>query len=117
MWPKSFARAGMPVQRGFVDDPRQAVRQGDEIVGQVMKGLAETFSNERATLEGRLDQTDEASTETLRIAMRAGEALCRVILPTSETGTPLSGPAIGSCHRGVEVSLVGQRPPLLTSVA
>jgi hypothetical protein len=58
------------VQRGFVDDPRQAVRQGDELVGQVMKGLAETFSNERATLEGQLDQTDEASTETLRIALR-----------------------------------------------
>lgn len=58
------------VQRGFVDDPRQAVRQGDELVGQVMKGLAETFSNERATLESQLDQTDKASTETLRIALR-----------------------------------------------
>ena len=58
------------VQRGFVDDPRQAVRQGDELVGQVMKSLAETFSNERATLESQLDQTDKASTETLRIALR-----------------------------------------------
>jgi hypothetical protein len=35
-----------------------------------MKSLAETFSNERATLEGQLDQTDKASTETLRIALR-----------------------------------------------
>jgi hypothetical protein len=58
------------VQRGFVDDPRQAVRQGDELVGQVMKSLAETFFNERATLEGQLDQTDKAATETLRIALR-----------------------------------------------
>jgi hypothetical protein len=58
------------VQRGFVDDPRQAVRQGDELVGQVMKSLAETFSNERATFEGQPDQTEQASTEALRIALR-----------------------------------------------
>ena len=58
------------VQRGFVDDPRQAVRQGDELVGLVMKSLAETFSQERATLEGQLGQADKESTETLRIALR-----------------------------------------------
>jgi hypothetical protein len=67
---KEFRSRWDTVQRGFVDDPRQAVRQGDELVCQVMKSLAETFSNERATLEGQLDQTDRASTETLRIALR-----------------------------------------------
>ena len=44
--------------------------QGDELVGHVMKSLAETFSNELATLEGQLNQTDKASTETLRIALQ-----------------------------------------------
>ena len=58
------------VQRGFVDDPRQAVRLGDELVAQVMQNLAETFSRERATLESQMDQPDKASTETLRIALR-----------------------------------------------
>jgi hypothetical protein len=67
---KEFRLRWDTVQLGFVDDPRQAVRQADELVGQVMKSLAETFSNERATLEGQLDQTDEASTETLRIALQ-----------------------------------------------
>lgn len=67
---KGFRSRWDAVQRGFVDDPRQAVRQGDVLVGQVMKSLAETFSNERATLEGQHDQTDKASTETLRIALR-----------------------------------------------
>ena len=67
---KEFRSRWDTVQRGFVDDPTQAVRQGDELVGQVMKSLAETFSNERATLEGQLDQTDKVSTETLRIALR-----------------------------------------------
>jgi len=67
---KEFHSRWNTVQIGFVDDPRQAVRQGDELVGQVMKSLAETFSNERATLEAPLDQTDNTSTETLRIALQ-----------------------------------------------
>ena len=58
------------VQSSFVDDPRQAVRQGDELVAQVMKSLAESFANERARLEGQLDQRSEASTENLRLAFR-----------------------------------------------
>jgi hypothetical protein len=67
---KEFRSHWDTVQRGFVDDPRQAVRQGDELVVQVMKSLAETFSHERATLEGQVNQTGKASTETLRIALR-----------------------------------------------
>ena len=68
---KEFRSRWDTVQRGFVDDPRQAVRQGDELVVQVMKSLAETFSNERATLEGQVNQSGgTASTETLRIALR-----------------------------------------------
>jgi hypothetical protein len=67
---KEFRSRWDTVQRGFVDDPRQAVRQGDELVVQVMKSLAETFSHERATLEGQVNQTGKASTETLRIALR-----------------------------------------------
>jgi hypothetical protein len=58
------------VQRGFVDDPKLAVRQGDELVAEVMKNLADSFSSERATLEGQLKRADQASTETLRIALR-----------------------------------------------
>ena len=67
---KEFRSRWDTVQRGFVDDPRQAVRQGDELVVQVMKSLAETFSNERATLEAQVNQTGTTSTESLRIALR-----------------------------------------------
>lgn len=56
------------VQRGFVDDPKEAVRAGDELVAQVIKSLAETFSNQRSALED--DQADQASTENLRLALR-----------------------------------------------
>jgi hypothetical protein len=58
------------VQIGFVDDPKQAVRQADELVAQVMKSLAESFSGERARIESELEQPDSASTENLRMALR-----------------------------------------------
>jgi hypothetical protein len=67
---KDFRSHWDTVQRSFVDDPKQAVRQGDELVAQVMKSLAETFSSERAKLEGQLAQTDTESTENLRLALR-----------------------------------------------
>jgi len=58
------------VQIGFVDDPRQAVRQADELVAQVMKSLADSFSSERVRFEALVDQADSDSTEDLRVALR-----------------------------------------------
>jgi hypothetical protein len=58
------------VQGSFVDDPREAVQQGDELVAQVMKGLAESFAHERDALENQLSGGGEASTEMLRVALR-----------------------------------------------
>jgi hypothetical protein len=58
------------VQIGFVDDPRRAVRQADELVAQVMQNLAETFAGERAKFESNVDEKDHASTENLRVALR-----------------------------------------------
>jgi len=58
------------VQRSFVDDPQEAVRAGDELVAQVIKSLAESFSEQRSVLEGELGQTDQSSTENLRLALR-----------------------------------------------
>ncbi|NRF65692.1 hypothetical protein HLB44_01710 [Aquincola sp. S2] len=67
---KDFRARWDAVQIGFVDDPQRAVREADELVAQVMKSLAETFSKERAKLEGQVDQTEQASTENLRVALR-----------------------------------------------
>lgn len=53
------------VQQGFVDDPAKAVREGDELVAQVIKSLAQTFARQRESLEG-----NEESTEDLRLAFR-----------------------------------------------
>jgi len=67
---KGFRARWDAVQIGFVDDPKQAVRKADELVAEVMACLADTFSKERAQLEGQLDQTNASSTENLRVALR-----------------------------------------------
>lgn len=58
------------VQIGFVDDPKAAVQQADELVAQVMRSLAESFANERARFDAQLDDQDSGSTENMRVALR-----------------------------------------------
>jgi hypothetical protein len=55
-------------QISFVDDPRKAVQQADELVAQVMKSLAQSFADERWQLEAQMNET--ASTENLRVALQ-----------------------------------------------
>ncbi|HLH21935.1 MAG TPA: hypothetical protein VK066_05405 [Chloroflexota bacterium] len=58
------------VQTGFVDEPRHAVEQADELVAEVMKRLAEIFAGERSKLESQWSRGDNVSTEDLRQALR-----------------------------------------------
>ena len=58
------------VQASFVDEPRRAVEQVDELVANAMKRLAKTFANERANLESQWDRGDSVSTEDLRLALQ-----------------------------------------------
>ena len=58
------------IQRGFVDDPQEAVRAGDDLVAQVIKSLSDSFSVQRAELEGETDQTEKSSTENRRLAFQ-----------------------------------------------
>jgi hypothetical protein len=57
-------------QIGFVDEPRKAVEQADELVASAIKRLAEVFADERKKLEADWDKTDNVSTEDLRVALR-----------------------------------------------
>jgi len=58
------------IQIGFVDEPKKAVEQADELVASTIKGLAEVFATERHKLETEWDTTDNVSTEDLRVALR-----------------------------------------------
>ena len=58
------------IQTGFVDEPRAAVRQADELVASAIKRLAESFAEARNNLEGQWARGDEINTEDLRVALR-----------------------------------------------
>jgi hypothetical protein len=58
------------IQAGFVDEPRKAVHEADELVEAAVKRLSEMFAEERAKLEREWDRGDDVSTEDLRIAFR-----------------------------------------------
>lgn len=58
------------IQVGFVDEPRRAVEQADNLVAGTMKRLAEIFAEERGKLESQWDNGENVSTEDLRLALR-----------------------------------------------
>jgi hypothetical protein len=65
-----FRRRWDAIQIGFVDDPRAAVQNADELVAKVLNTLAKSFADQRAEVEGRLGQADERKTEEMRIALQ-----------------------------------------------
>jgi hypothetical protein len=70
------------VQAGFVDDPRNAVQKAHQLVTELMNELTDTFTRERATLEGEWSGGREPDTETLRIALQRYRAFFNRLLQT-----------------------------------
>ena len=58
------------VQAAFVDEPRRAVEQADELVATAIKRLAEVFAEERSKLEHQWGSGGDVSTEDLRITLQ-----------------------------------------------
>ena len=67
---ETYRSRWISIQSSFVDDPKEAVRSGDELVAQVMGDLANSFAEERHRVEAKLDESGEGSTENLRVALR-----------------------------------------------
>ena len=57
------------IQIAFVDDPRAAVRNADELVAQVLRSLAESFAEQRSQIESGLGG-QQGDTENMRIALQ-----------------------------------------------
>ena len=57
-------------QVGFVDEPREAVKQADELVAELMQTLARQFAEAREGLERQWARGDDVSTEDLRVALQ-----------------------------------------------
>jgi len=70
----------MQVQAGFVDEPRRAVEQADELVAEAIKNLAQSFANARAALEQEWSRGEDVDTEDLRVALRRYRAFFSQLL-------------------------------------
>ena len=58
----------LDIQAGFIDEPRQAVEEAGRFVDDLVRQVADALQQQRGQLAGT---TDEASTEDLRLALRA----------------------------------------------
>jgi hypothetical protein len=67
---KTFRARWVEVQTGFVDEPRRAVEDADNLVAELMKRMAETFASERANLENQWNRGANVSTEDLRLTLQ-----------------------------------------------
>ena len=67
---EELRRSWDAIQAAFVDEPRRAVEDADQLVAQAMQRLAETFAERRSRLESQWDSGDRVSTEDLRVALQ-----------------------------------------------
>ena len=58
------------IQGKFVDEPRSAVEQADELVTEVIEFITEMFNNEHRSLEAQWNKGNDVSTEDLRKALQ-----------------------------------------------
>ena len=68
--PEGLQRQWDSVQVGFVDDPRNAVREADALVLATIEELAAGFNDQRSRLEAAWARGGDASTDDLRGAFR-----------------------------------------------
>jgi hypothetical protein len=67
-------------QTRFVDEPRRSVEEADQLVGEVLRILADTYASERSALEQQWGSGEEASTEALRLILQRYRAFFNRLL-------------------------------------
>jgi hypothetical protein len=67
---KQFRTQWLNIQSKFVDDPRESVKQADELVASVLKSVTMGFSDRRVSLEKQWNSGENISTEDLRVALK-----------------------------------------------
>lgn len=68
---EKFHSQWLAVQTRFVDDPRAAVQEADELVAAVIKSITRSFADRRISLENQWKSGENnTTTEDLRIAIK-----------------------------------------------
>jgi hypothetical protein len=66
-----FRTQWLNIQSKFVDNPRESVREADELVANVLKSVTMSFHERRTSLEKQWNGGGDASTEDLRLALKS----------------------------------------------
>jgi hypothetical protein len=84
---QASAQAGQRWQEilaGFVDDPRRAVGDAHQLVGEVMQRMIDGFTAEREKLERQWSTGGDVSTEDLRVCLQNYRAFFARLLPAAD---------------------------------
>ncbi|MBA2257062.1 MAG: hypothetical protein H0W05_07630 [Thermoleophilaceae bacterium] len=79
---EGFHRRWESIQIGFVDEPRRAVEDADKLVAEVIRRLAETFSEERSRLEDQWGRGEDVPTDDLRLTLQRYRSFFHRLLST-----------------------------------
>ena len=72
------------IMAGFVDDPRKAVGDAHELVGEVVQRIVDGFAAERDNLERQWSRGGDVSTEDLRVCLQNYRAFFARLLPSTD---------------------------------
>ena len=76
-----FVERWAGVQSTFIEEPRRAVQQADQLVAEILERLTSVIDAERTALRSAVDTTSgELSTEELRCSMRRYRAILDMLL-------------------------------------
>ena len=67
---RQFRSRWQVIQGKFVDDPRDSVKQADELVADIIKNVTMSFADRRISLEKHWNSGADISTEDMRIALK-----------------------------------------------
>ena len=67
---EKFRSRWLSIQSQFVDDPRNAVKQADELVADIIKTVTMNFSDRRVDLEKQWNSGENVDTEDMRLALK-----------------------------------------------
>jgi hypothetical protein len=73
----------MQIQSEFVDDPRKAVTDAQQLVSGLMQRIIDSFSEERDQLERQWAGGNGATTEELRMCLQHYRDLFSRLMPTA----------------------------------
>ena len=77
---KKFRSRWLVIQGKFVDDPRDSVKQADDLVADIIKNVTMSFADRRISLEKQWNSGENISTEDMRVALKRYRAFFERLL-------------------------------------